>query len=55
MELPKPEEPLKNPDYGLEIKRRGPKRRPKESIFKDFDGFESFPRPGYGYGTPEIS
>ena len=24
-------------------------------IFLDFDDFESFPRPGYGYRTPEIA
>ena len=24
-------------------------------IFLDFEGFESFPRPGYGYRTPEIA
>ena len=44
----------KNPDYGLKIKRRGQKRGPKETIFLDFDGFGSFPRPGYGYGTAEM-
>ena len=24
-------------------------------IFLDFEGFESFPRPGYDYRTPEIA